>query len=259
MKEHFHWQGSLIGWRSGAPLAVVFVCTMFASTLFLPTMVAPALADEAVSTDDGRIARGGRLYDKWFAVIGAEKPADTHSAWPDSNTNKSGNTTWRCKSCHGWDNLGKDGAYATGSYQTGIPGVRGLIGADEADIVAKINDDTHGLAGMMDDQDFADVALFISAGLTDMDAFIDRETKAPKGDAAKGQVYFETVCVSCHGSDGMKPKDMPALGGLTGKNPWEVLHKIRYGQPNEGMPALAAFDPQVATDIMAYLVTLPKE
>ncbi len=56
----------------------------------------PASADEAVSTEAGRIARGGRLYDKWFAVIGAEKPADTHPAWPASNTKKKGNTTWRC-------------------------------------------------------------------------------------------------------------------------------------------------------------------
>ncbi len=51
---------------------------------------------------------------------------------------------------------------------------------------------------------------------------------------------------------------MDPLGKVMG-NPWEVLHKILYGQPDEGMPALVAFDPQVSVDIMAYAATLPKE
>jgi thiosulfate dehydrogenase len=42
-------------------------------------------------------------------------------------------------------------------------------------------------------------------------------------------------------------------------NPWEVMHKIMNGQPNEQMPALRAIDRQVAVDIMAHLATLPKE
>ena len=32
---------------------------------------------------------------------------------------------------------------------------------------------------------------------------------------------------------------MDPLGKLMG-NPWEILHKIRYGQPAEQMPALIA-------------------
>jgi thiosulfate dehydrogenase len=256
MRQSIDQQYRLTGICSMGLLAVVFVCVVFASFTLLPSAV--AMAEEAVSTDAGRIARGGRLYDKWYAVIGAEKLTDTHTAWPASNTKKKGDTTWRCKSCHGWDNMGKDGAYASGSYQTGITGVRGLAGADQAKIIALIKDDTHGLAGKMDDQDFADLALFISVGLTDMDKYIDRATKAPKGDKAKGQVYYETVCANCHGAKGTKVKDMDPLGKLMG-NPWEILHKIRYGQPKEQMPALVAFDPQVAADIMAYTATLPKE
>jgi thiosulfate dehydrogenase len=256
MRQSIDQQYRLTGICSMGLLAVVFVCAVFASLTLIPSGV--ALAEEAVSTDAGRIARGGRLYDKWYAVIGAEKLTDTHTAWPASNTKKKGDTTWRCKSCHGWDNMGKDGAYASGSYQTGITGVRGLAGADQAKIIALIKDDTHGLAGKMDDQDFADLALFISVGLTDMDKYIDRATKAPKGDKAKGQVYYETVCANCHGAKGTKVKDMDPLGKLMG-NPWEILHKIRYGQPKEQMPALVAFDPQVAADIMAYTATLPKE
>lgn len=42
-------------------------------------------------------------------------------------------------------------------------------------------------------------------------------------------------------------------------NPWEVMHKILNGQPDEKMPALRALDRQVTVDIMAHLTTLPKE
>ncbi len=217
-----------------------------------------AAAEEPVVTEAARIARGGRLYDKWYAVIGAEKPKETHPAWPASNTKKKGDTTWRCKSCHGWDYLGAEGAYATGSYQTGIKGVMGMFGAEPAAIIAVMKDDTHRFDGMMDERDFEDLALFVSKGLIEMDRYIDRASKAPRGDVAKGQAYYETVCVACHGSKGTKVKDMKPLGKLM-SNPWEILHKIVFGQPAEEMPALYLFDRQVAVDIMAYSATLPTE
>jgi cytochrome c553 len=217
-----------------------------------------AVADEAVTSEEGRISRGGRLYDKWFAVIGAEKPTETHALWPATNTNKSGDTTWRCKSCHGWDYQGKDGAYGGGSYQTGIGGIRSFDGADTTAIVAVLKNGMHALDGLMDDGDFEDLALFVSKGQIDLDTYVDRATKAPIGDASKGQALYETVCTNCHGAEGTKVKDMDPLGDLMG-NPWEIMHKIRFGQPDEAMPSLYVFDPQVAADIMSYTATLPKE
>lgn len=85
--------------------------------------------------DVSSIARGGRLYDKWFKVIGTPKPENTHPAWPASNTKKKGNATHRCKSCHGWDLMGKDGAYASGSYQTGIKGLKNMAGASNDKVI----------------------------------------------------------------------------------------------------------------------------
>ncbi len=99
------------------------------------------LAGEEVSS----IARGGKLYDKWFKVVGADKPADTHPAWPASNTKKKGNATHRCKSCHGWDLLGKDGAYASGSYKTGIKGLTAMAGGSNAKVIAVMKDKTHAM------------------------------------------------------------------------------------------------------------------
>jgi hypothetical protein len=216
-----------------------------------------ASADEEVTSEAGRIARGGRLYDKWYAVIGADEPEETHPAWPASNE-RTGDTTWRCKSCHGWDYLGKDGAYATGSYQTGIVGIRAFDGGDPAAVAAILKDDLHAFADQMDERDFEDLALFVTKGQIDLDTYVDRAAAAPMGDATRGQALYETVCVNCHGAEGTEIDDMDPLGDLIG-NPWEIMHKIRFGQPDEEMPALFALDPQVAADIMAYLTTLPEE
>jgi len=212
------------------------------------------------SKEQGALARGGKLYDKWYAVIKADKPKETHPAWPASNTKKKGATTWRCKSCHGWDYLGSAGAYASGSYKTGIKGINGMAGADPAAIVKVLKNDTHKLADKMGDKDFQDLALFVSKGQIDMDKYIDRATKSPKGgDAARGADYFNTMCAQCHGVDGTLPKDMKKTLGKQMGNPWEVMHKIQNGQPAEQMPALRALDPQITVDIMTHLATLPKE
>jgi thiosulfate dehydrogenase len=207
--------------------------------------------------EDSAIARGGRLYDKWFAVIGADKPTDTHKAWPASNTKKKGNATWRCKSCHGWDLRGKDGAYASGSYKTGIPGIRKYDGGDPAEIVAIVKDNMHGL-GMIPDADLADLALFVTKGQVDMTKYINPD-KSINGDAGKGAAYYNTLCAGCHGKNGDKPKDMEkSLGEVVSGNPWEGLHKILNGQPDEAMPALRALPMEITADTLAYTVTLPK-
>ena len=152
--------------------------------------VQPVYADEVTS-----IVRGGKLYDKWYKVIGAAKPDSTHPAWPASNTKKKGDTTHRCKSCHGWDLMGKDGAYASGSYLTGIGGLTHLQGASNAKVIAAMKDSTHGFAGKMSERDFTDLANFLTRGQFDIDAVIDRKTKLAKnGDPAKGESYYNTVC-----------------------------------------------------------------
>lgn len=217
----------------------------------------PAYADGI--SDTAKIIRGGKLYDKWFKVIKAEKPKETHKAWPTSNTKKKGNTTWRCKSCHGWDTKGKDGAYAGGSYKTGIPGIRSYMNKDSASIIAVLKDSTHGLAGKMSDADFSDLAMFVSKGQIVMENYIDGSTKKIKGgNVAPGKIYYQTLCMQCHGASGELPKDMPMMGKLMG-NPWETMHKIMNGQPAEKMPSLRALNTQVTLDIMSYMGTLPKK
>ena len=127
-------------------------------------------------------------------------------------------------------------------------------------VIAAMKNSTHGYAGKMSDQDFNDLANFVTAGQVDMDAMIDRKTRLARGgNADKGAAYYNTVCAGCHAQDGKEPADMPPLGALSHKNPWEVVHKIQNGQPDENMPAMRAFDVQVTVDLLTHLQTLPKE
>ena len=67
------------------------------------------------------VIRGAQLYDKWFAVLSVEPPGEDMPIWGRQTTNtRSGPDTWRCVECHGWDYWGAQGAYASGSHQTGF-------------------------------------------------------------------------------------------------------------------------------------------
>ena len=225
----------------------------------LSVLVGFGFISSAIQAEEASaIARGGLLYDKWYAVIDAAKPESTHKAWPASNTKKSGATTWRCKSCHGWDYRGAEGAYASGSYLTGIGGLRSFEGGDASKVIAALKDDNHGL-GAIPDADAADLALFVTKGQVDMTKYINAD-KSINGDAEKGAAYYNTLCAGCHGKDGKLPKDMEKpLGKIVAENPWEGLHKILNGQPKEAMPALRALPIAVSIDTLAYAATLPKE
>ncbi|SDM10179.1 Cytochrome C oxidase, cbb3-type, subunit III [Aliiruegeria lutimaris] len=230
--------------------AVCAAAAMAISTGFL-------LAQDMASPSEAfRIARGGQLYDKWWVVLNGTKPEETHPAYPDDGQYKA-DATWRCKECHGWDYKGAEGAYSSGKHFTGIVGVAGSAGADPAAIVEILRAEPHGYtADMLPDDAAEDLALFISKGQIDPTTFMSDGMSS--GDAAAGQVYYEGVCVGCHGLDGKKVKDMDPLGAIAG-NTVETMHKILNGQPGEAMPALRVLDPQISADLTAYAQTLPKE
>ena len=210
---------------------------------------------------ESSLMRGGLLYDKWYTVLGERAPGEKHPLYPEDGkyASKPG-TTWRCKECHGWDYQGKDGAYAKGKHYTGIKGIDGMRDGDPAKVVALLKDDKHGYGDKLEDADLQDLANFVTKGQTDMDTYIDRGSKMAKGgDAAKGAAYYNTICAKCHGMDGTEPEDMGKSLGKQMGNPWEVMHKIMNGQPDEEMPALRALEPAVTVDLMSHISTLPKK
>lgn len=225
----------------------------------------PAVTESAVAAERGieaSIARGGRLYDNWYKEIRRAPPAALHPAYPDATRYADAPAgTWRCKACHGWDYRGRDGAYATGAHFTGIVGIRGMAGASSEKIIAVLKDDTHALAklDLLDDRDFADLANFVSKGQIDTREFIDLATGKAKGDATRRQAYYQTICANCHGRDGLAIRSIPPLGQIARDNPWEALHNMLNGHPDEQMPALRLFGTQVLVDILAYIQTFPTD
>ena len=214
--------------------------------------------------DIASVVRGGRLYDNWYTETMSPPPATRHPAYPAVTAYAyEPGATWRCKECHGWDYKGVDGAYGKGSHFTGIKGVRGVAGVDPGRIREIITDKTHGYTEkMMPRSAMEKLALFLSLGQIDMDRFIDRATKKAGGDIGHGAQFYQTICANCHGYDGkeinFKEEPKKEYVGTVGRdNPWEGLHKIRFGQPGVGMVSLSVLPVQQQVDILAYTQTLP--
>jgi len=238
-----------------------------------PADAQDAQTSQATPASVWAIARGGQLYDKWWAVTEADRPEGTHPSYP-ADGQQSGPDTWRCKECHGWDYKGVDGAYGKGPHYTGIKGVRGVVGADIESIVDIIRDDTHRYTESMITASAAKkLALFLSAGQVDMDRYIDlhstvsryidRATKMARGEVLRGAQFYRAICATCHGLNGKAinvggDHDNPVyVGTVAVDDPWAVLHKIRFGQPGVGMVSLSVLPIQDEIDILAYVQTLP--
>jgi thiosulfate dehydrogenase len=219
------------------------------------------------------VARGGALYDEWWAVTRAAEPSTDHPLWasrPDTTSNtRTGSITWRCKECHGWDYKGVDGAYGSGSHRTGIRGIFGTVKAaqDVFDLVKT----GHGYdAAGLSDASIWDLVKFVLEGQIDTGPIIDANRKFT-GSTANGETLYNsgigsnTSCKGCHGLDGLTPPlGYPAFteypGLLSNQNPWEFQHKVRFGQPGRTMPSAVAARGtlQDVVDLSAYCQTLPQ-
>jgi thiosulfate dehydrogenase len=136
---------------------------------------------------------------------------------------------------------------------------------DPATLHEIMMDDTHRYTeDMMPHRAMRKLAFFVSLGQIDMDRFIDRSTKKAHGDPGRGAQFYQTICANCHGFDGKEinfhdDDDPEYVGTVAQHNPWEALHKIRFGQPGVGMVSLSVLDIQQQVDILSYTQTLPAE
>ncbi|MCG7904118.1 hypothetical protein A3195_00890 [Candidatus Thiodiazotropha endoloripes] len=233
-----------------------------------------AVATSEHEDEEYYLALGGRAYDNWMNLIDKKERKQrglsiqefhhNHPLYPAAGK-KRGLTTWRCKECHGWDYLGNQGAYGSGSHYTGIKGIRDMQGASLDSIAAIIRGDSHGYdQRMIDDDTLSALALFISRGQVDMNAYIDRDTGKAKGTPGKGKPLYNSLCAICHGTKGRKINfktfNKPEfVGTVANRNPWEVLHKIRNGHPGEQMISVLALNIQQQVDILRYSQELPKQ
>lgn len=217
-----------------------------------------------------RIVYGGKLYDNWLVYMPAaqreelKKSQPTHPSYPKSGQKK-GMVTWRCKECHGWDYRGDQGAFSTGSHATGIRGIQRWVGQDPRKVVAVIRDGQHGIdESMMSPEDAEALAEFVVAGQFDSTPYLEPGTHKALGKPEQGAPFFQTICAACHGLDGRwinfdAKGGVEYLGHVARENPWEVLHKIRNGQPGRSMVSSGALTIQQQIDILSYAQTLPLE
>ena len=239
--------------------------------LFLALCFPTVLSSQSQSSDPSYIAEGGRLYDKWWAEYNLKKPNTTHPAYPATGQ-KDGSSTWRCKECHGWDYKGLAGAYSKGSHFTGIKGITGLRTEDSAKIVQILKDSNHQYDRVMNDYGLLRLAAFVSHDKVDISSYLDPSTKKIIANANNGRPIYEQWCKNCHGKEGRKinfkdDTNPEYIGTVAVKNPWEAMHKLRYGHPGafvrmmmmrKPMPHMydkITFEEQL--DLLAYLQTLP--
>jgi len=218
------------------------------------------------SYDNANSVQGGLLYDNWWVAFGTAEPAQTHEMWdlrasnPDNT--RTGSATWRCKECHGWDYKGAEGAYGSGSHFTGFPGVWAARAKNRLAVFCAIKsgeniNENHRFGGKLNDQSILNLTKFITSptgtsvsheGLIDANIMFDVDNTSV-GNGDNGEVLFTSATAngcgttSCHKIDGkfnIDP-DEGGIGGLAANNPWELLHKIRFGHPGEfRMPAYSA-------------------
>jgi mono/diheme cytochrome c family protein len=251
----------------------------------------PAPTDTPVAPPESELTgdpvRGGLLYDTWWVVLAEEAEAEgeheegeehaheaggpetDHPLWATQTTNtSSGADTWRCKECHGWDYKGADGAYGSGSHMTGFPGIFASRDKAPSEILAALKGSTnpdHDFSEVMDEQDLIDLTLFMTEAQIDTGDLVN-EDKSAAGDATQGQERYNEVCALCHGPGGVainfEDLDEPEYATtIANDNPWEFIHKVRFGQPGWPMPSAINNDWADAdvANVLAYVQTLPAD
>ena len=216
----------------------------------------------------GDAVRGGLLYDEWWAVIGADTPTTDQPLWKTQTTNtRTGADTWRCKECHGWDYKGKDGAYGSGSHYTGFLSIHAARDKHPFEILTILEGGTnpdHDFSAVMDEQALTDLALFVAQAQIDAAELVSADKTPTGGNPDKGKVVFEDTCVACHGPQGTAinfgdTAEPEYVGTIASDNPWEFIHKVRFGQPDTKMPSGIAegWKQEDFANLLAYAQTLP--
>jgi mono/diheme cytochrome c family protein len=220
-----------------------------------------------VPSEEWMIAAGGRIYDNWREALDRPEPEGTNPAYPVAvNADQTGEGTWRCKECHGWDYQGATGIYTKGSHFTGIKGVLGVRGWAPETILPILRDKNHPYtAEMITDDEMMRVAVFLSKGLVDMRSFINYDTRTMipgVGDVDRGRAIFQTTCAACHGFDGRamdwgEGDEHNFVGTEAAELPDEVWNKVSNAHPGAAMINLRALSVDDRVSLMAYIAGLP--
>jgi thiosulfate dehydrogenase len=246
------------------------IFTFFAVSLILATTLTLAYGHgkkkhiPTKNIESTPIKLGAQLYDNWLKFTDHD-PAGNHPLYPTAGI-KSGESTWRCKECHGWDYIGKNGRYRSGSHYTGIEGVLAASHKDDITLKDILNDKAsqHDFSPYLSEEQLECLVVFIKKGLFETASILYANGKA-NGNVKRGASLFTENCAACHGEDGNdldfkdKKEGTQGVGWIANDNPQESLHKIRWGHPGTEMPSLvsdAKLEDNDAIDILTYAQTL---
>jgi mono/diheme cytochrome c family protein len=245
---------------------------IFALFISLSFLIFSQVSAQSEPPSDQVIVTGARLYDKWFAELGIPAPDGDMPIWSRQGTNtRSGADTWRCSECHGWDYMGVQGAYSSGSHLTGFPNVLVLaqsMSIDEiVDHLMGSKDNAHDFSAYIDQENLSAVANFLKYGVINDQDYIDPiSLQVINGNIENGKTFFENNCVDCHGTDGetivfRTEGYSEFLGSVAQRDPWRFLHRTRFGVAGTDMPVgfLMGWTPNDGRDILAYAQTLPSQ
>ena len=246
-------------------------------TIFFALVVSTLLlaASRGLSSAQGGLPgdpiAGARIYDNWVLALDLLPPQGNHPLWDNQDTNaRSGEITWRCTECHGWDYKGVDGAYGPYStHYTGFTGLEDAVGASQEQVLSWLDgtvNPEHNFLQYTNASAMNDLAVFLRTRQIDTDLLIDPETGIVFGDRGEGRRLYMNTCVACHGENGDAINFGNALsplylGDLAVADPWLSLHKIRFGSPvGSRMPAYEdkGWSLSLMADVLAYSQTLPR-
>jgi len=195
--------------------------------------------DDQLAYDAADGANGGKMYDKFWA-------AETNFISPvDANVNVDDITDfgdfYRCKQCHGWDQLGSKASYIDRGPKDTRPNVSSenlhafIQSSDIRTIfdaikntggrVVSASTTSDGLNGsgdpmpdygtILDDDQIWDLVKFLKERAFDVTKLYDIQTEGvyptgsrtfvnvgKDGDAAAGVTFYNANCAMCHGSNG---------------------------------------------------------
>ena len=210
------------------------------------------------------IKNGAQLYDNWLKITESQT-AGNHPLYP-TEAAKKGKSTWRCKECHGWDYMGKNGRYSKGSHYTGITGVMHVKAWKPEQIHEALTNTGggHDFSRYLSEDGVRSLVVFLHEGLAGIENVIDSSGRG-RGDVQRGEALYDEHCAACHGPDGNMIDFKSARTGVQGVrwlaegNPQETIHKIRWGHPGSEMPSMVAdagLSEQECIDILTYSQSL---
>lgn len=254
-------------------LGTFFVC-FISLVIYSCAGDTPVTNNEPPPYDVASVSRGGIMFDRFWSTEAGFNQSDTNIFLFNSKTE-----FFRCKQCHGWDNLGRFGSYIGRGPNLDRPNVAGMnlysiiqnkspqeifnllnSVTNRRDVTYEFsaytpsdpNDSAHKMPNygqILTSSQMWDLVKFLKEGAFDVSQLYDASYTGiyptgsasffnigKDGNSSNGANYYLANCSLCHGTDGTAILvEGMTVGKFTRSKPYEVQHKVKYGQIGSSM------------------------